>query len=170
MRWTRIAFSLGVLLTATVSASALPAAHSSIFPRPSAWVRWSVDGRLVGPTKSAPFRGSGFEATWTGGAVLVWTKNGEVNSGAINAPNGANDIHVVYVGFSWVPFKAAYWSHDGTDVAPIRIAQGSNGFYITLTGGGVFDSALWSGGRVPRPIVPGPAANDARLMVTPPVF
>jgi hypothetical protein len=100
----------------------------------------------------------------------VWTKDNSVNSGAITSPSGANDVHVVYVGFAWAPFTAAFWSQNGTDVAPIPIAQGSNGFYIKLTGGGVFESALWSGGRVTRPIVPAPGANDAHLQVSPPVF
>jgi len=119
---------------------------------------------LVGQKEAAPPRARDFHAGWTtGGAVLVWTKNGNTNSDAIDAPNGANDVRVVW-GRQANTITAAFWSQDGTDMAPIRVAAGSNGAAVGLTGGGVFDRAHWSrGDRVLRPIVPAPGANDVHL-------
>ncbi len=164
MRRTRLAFALGVLLVAAGSATALQAAQSTPSAVPPAFVQWSVDGRLVGEREAAPTGARDFHASWTtGGAVLVWTKNGNTNSDAIEAPNGANDFRVVW-GRRAGSFKAAFWSQNGTDLAPIPIAPGSNDVYVRLTGGGVFDSAFWSrGGEVLRPIVPATGANDVHV-------
>ena len=168
MRWTRIALALGVLLAAAVAATTLQAAQSArptAAPAP-AFVQWSVDGTLVGEREAAPSRARDFHAGWTtGGAVLVWTKNGNTNSDAIDAPSGANDVRVVW-GRGGKLVTAAFWSQDGTDMAPIQVAPGSNGAYARLTGGGVFDSAYWSRGhRVLQPIVPAQGANDVHLVL-----
>jgi hypothetical protein len=168
MRWTRIALFLAVLLTAVVSATALQAAQSApsdLLPPPPAEVQWSVDGRLVGEWNVAPVRAREFHASWTtGGAALVWTKNGNVNSGAINSPSGTNSVHIGWERWRG-HFVAAFWSQNGTDVAPIPISEGSNGLYIKLTDAGVFDSAYWGTrrGGVVRRIVPEPGANDVHL-------
>ena len=164
MRWKRIALAFGVLLAAALAATVIQAAQSAPSAVAPAFVRWSVDGRLVGEREAAPSAARDFHAGWaTGGAVLVWTKNGNTNSDAIDAPSDANDFRVVW-GRRARSFKAAFWSHNGTDTAPIPIAPGSNGVYVRLTGGGVFDSAYWSrGGEVLRPIVPAPGANDVHV-------
>jgi hypothetical protein len=165
MTWKRIVLILAVLAAAAVSAGTLMARSQAPQQEPPAFVQWSVNGDLVGTREPAPARARDFHASWTtGGAVLVWTKNGTVNSGAIESPSGANDIRVKW-GRLALRFKAAFWTKDGTDLQAIPIAAGSNDLYLRLNGGGVFDSARWTGrtGNTLQPIVPAPGANDVRL-------
>jgi hypothetical protein len=95
--------------------------------------------------------------------VLVWTRNGTVNSDAISSPAGANDFRVVW-GRRARTFRAAFWTHDGQDLQAIPIATGSNDVFVRLSSG-IFDHAFWSGrgGGVLQPIVPPPGANDVRV-------
>lgn len=165
MRWKRITVAaLGAFLVAAVSAIGLEAQPTRSEAVPPAFVQWSVDGRLVGEKESAPLRARDFHAGWTtGGALLVWTKNGTVNSGAIESPSGANDFRVVW-GRRARKFNAAFWTQNGEDLQPIPIAPGSNGVILRLTSG-VFDRAFWSdrNGNPLQPIVPAPGANDVHL-------
>jgi hypothetical protein len=157
-------FLLAAFAVGLVAIAAAQSASSDLLPPPPAAVQWSVDGSPVGEWNVAPNGAREFHAAWTtGGAALVWTKSGNVNSGAMNSPGGANGVHVVWKRWKGY-FTAAFWSQNGTDVAAIPIAEGSNGFYIKLTGASVFDSADWSKHRgVLRRIVPEPGANDVHF-------
>ena len=86
-----------------------------------------------------------------------------MNSGAIASPSGANGFRVVW-GKLATKFRNAEWQRNGTDVALIPLAKGSNGVYVRLNGGGVFDNAFWSRGKhVLQPVTPAPGANDVRV-------
>ena len=165
MKWKRITLAVAVLLAAVVSVSALQAAQSrSSQVEAPAFVQWSVNGQLVGEREPAPLRARDFHASWTtGGAVFVWTKNGQLNSDAIESPSGANGFRVAW-GKLATKFTSAAWQRNGTDVAVIPLAKGSNGVYVRLNGGGVFDSAFWSRRQqVLQPVTPAPGANDVRV-------
>lgn len=164
MSWKRISLGIGVFVAAAVSATAIQAAPATRAQTAPAFVQWSVNGSLVGDRQAAPDNARDFHAAWTtGGAVLVWTKNGATNSGAISSPSGVNDIRVVW-GRTAAKFTAAFWTHNGVDVQSIPIASGSNGLYLRL-GSDVFSSAFWSrrGGGMLQPITPAPGANDVHL-------